>query len=84
MIILDTSAVIDLFRGRGALRETLDSEHAISVITVYEVQIGVKHRQAKAEGNIFRQFFRETKVLDFDWNAAESFIFLPTYQAQST
>ena len=71
MIVLDTSALIDFFRGIEKTREFMDKDVATTVISYYEILLGVKHRKARKEEQFFRRFFSEIEVLDFDRKAAE-------------
>lgn len=71
MIVLDTSALIDFFRGVEKTREFMDKDVATTVISYYEILSGVKHRKARKEEQFFRRFFSEIEVLDFDRKAAE-------------
>jgi predicted nucleic acid-binding protein len=71
MIILDTSVLIDFFRGEEKTREFLDEDVTTTIISYYEIFSGVKHRKARKEEQFFRRFFSEIEVLDFDLKAAE-------------
>jgi hypothetical protein len=71
MIVLDTSALIDLFRGSGRIREFVGEDGATTMISCYEIFAGVNHRKAKREEQFFRRFFSEMEILDFDMRAAE-------------
>lgn len=71
MIVLDTSALIDFFRGVENTREFMDNDVTTTVITYYEILSGVKHRKARKEEQFFRRFFSEIDVLNFDLKAAE-------------
>lgn len=71
MIVLDTSALIDFFRGVEKTREFMNNDVATTVMTYYEIFSGVKHRKARKEERFFRRFFSEIDVLDFDLKAAE-------------
>ncbi len=71
MIILDTSALIDFFRGEEKTREFMDEDVTTTIISYYEIFSGVKHRKARKEEQFFRRFFSEIEVLDFDLKAAE-------------
>ena len=70
MIILDSSAVIDLFlatpRGKK-IKEAIGHELiGVTSITVHEVLIGVKER----EKEVLDDFFRAITVLPFDADAS--------------
>jgi len=71
LIILDTSALIDLFRGSDAVRDFIGGDAATTVITYHEIFTGIKHRRARAEERFFKQFFSELPILDLDILAAE-------------
>lgn len=71
MIILDTSALIDFFRGEEKTREFMKDDVTTTVISYYEIFSGVKHRKARKEEQFFKRFFSEIEVLDFDLKAAE-------------
>lgn len=72
MIVLDTSAVIDLFRGGEVARSYLSSDSATTVITSYELLAGMKHRKAKSEERLIRRFFSEVLPLEMNRAAAEN------------
>lgn len=71
MIILDTSFLIDFFKGRNKTLDLVNSDVATTVITFHEIISGAKHKKAKNEEKFFRRFFSEIKVFDFDIRAAE-------------
>lgn len=71
MIILDTSALIDFFRGEEETREFMNDDVTTTIISYYEILSGIKHRKARKEEQFFRRFFSEVEVLDFDRKAAE-------------
>lgn len=71
MIILDTSFLIDLFKGERRTLSILDSDVATTIITYHEILSGIKHKKAKKEEMFFRRFFSKIKILEFDLNAAE-------------
>jgi len=71
MIVLDTSFLIDFFKGKNMPLEFINSDVATTVITFHEIISGVKHKKAKNEEKFFRRFFSDIKVLDFDLKAAE-------------
>ena len=70
-MVVDTSALIDFFRGAEEAREFLDGELATTVVTYHEILTGVKHRRARREERFFRRFFSLVDVLDLDREAAE-------------
>jgi len=72
MIILDTSFLIDFFRGKEeTLHVITDTDVATTVITYYEIFSGIFHKKAKKEEKFFRRFFSEVRILDLDMNSAE-------------
>ncbi len=71
MIVLDTSFLIDLFKGERGTLSIVDSDIATTVITYHEILSGIKHKKAKKEEMFFRRFFSKIKILEFDLNAAE-------------
>ena len=72
MIILDTSFLIDFFRGEEGTQAIIRTDVATTAITYHEIFSGIKHRKAKKEGEFFRRFFSRIRILDFDLNAALS------------
>ena len=71
MIVLDTSALIDLFRGGEEIRNIIGGDVASTAINYHEIFVGIKHHKAKAEERFFRRFFSDIKILDLDVIAAE-------------
>ena len=71
MIVLDISALIDLFRGSDQIRDFVAEDSATTMISCYEIFAGVNHRKARREEQFFRRFFSEMEILDFDMRAAE-------------
>lgn len=71
MIVLDTGALIDFFRGEENARKFMDEDVTTTIISYYEILSGIKHRKARKEEQFFRRFFSEIEVLDFDLKAAE-------------
>lgn len=72
MIILDTSALIDLFRGGNEIRKIVDDDDmASTAISYHEIYVGIKRNKAKAEERFFARFFSNTKILDLDRASAE-------------
>jgi tRNA(fMet)-specific endonuclease VapC len=55
--VLDTSALIDLFRGSEKAEGFVDDESATTVITYYEIFQRLKHKKPRAEENFFKYFF---------------------------
>ena len=71
MIVLDTSALIDLFRGGEEIRLEIGGDVATTAVNYHEVFAGIKHHKAKAEERFFRRFFSDIKILNLDLIAAE-------------
>ncbi len=72
MIILDTSFLIDFFRGKEeTLHVITDTDVATTIITYYEIFSGIFHKKARKEEKFFRRFFSEVRILDLDMNSAE-------------
>jgi len=71
MIVLDTSFLIDLFKGERKTLSIVDSDVATTVITYHEILSGIKHKKTKKDEMFFRRFFSKIKILEFDLNAAE-------------
>lgn len=72
MIILDTSALIDLFRGGNEIRKIVDNDDVSSTaISYHEIYVGIKRNKAKAEERFFTRFFSDTKILDLNRASAE-------------
>lgn len=72
MIVLDTSFLIDFFRGVPETRSCLGDEvYATTAITCHEILAGVKRTHARKEEEFFRDFFAQTPVLEYTIGAAE-------------
>jgi len=71
LIVLDTSALIDLFRGGEEIRKALGGDVASTAVNYHEIFAGIKHHKAKAEERFFRRFFSDIKILDLNLIAAE-------------
>ena len=73
MIVLDTSFLIDYFRGVEATYDLVseDDDVAVTTITYHEILAGLKRKRSKKEEKFFKRFFSEVKILPFDVKAAE-------------
>ena len=71
MIVLDTSALIDLFRGGEEIRKVVGGDVTTTAVNYHEIFVGIRHHKAKAEERFFRRFFSDIKILDFDLDAAQ-------------
>lgn len=71
-MLIDTSVVIDLSRGRAEARafvETLEGQPAVSVMTATEV---LRCARSKSESRLFERLFRSWTVLPFDLDVAQT------------
>lgn len=72
MRIIDTSILIDFFRGvfpaRDIIFETLP---VISIVSVHEIYTGLKFHQKKAEVAFFSEFFENIEIINFSMLEAE-------------
>ncbi len=58
MIVLDTSFLIDYFRGVESTYNLVDDEDvAVTVITYHEIMTGLKRKRRKKEEKFFKRFF---------------------------
>ncbi len=72
MIVLDTSFLIDYFRGVRATYSLVNEDDiAITTITYHEILTGLKRKRSKREEKFFKRFFSEIRMLPFDVRAAE-------------
>lgn len=71
MILLDTSFLIDFFRGVEATSSFVEDNVAVTVITYHEIMTGVKRKRATKEAEFFRRFFAQVRILTYDQKAAE-------------
>ena len=71
MIVLDTSALIDLFRGRNDILKSVDDDMASTAVSYHEIYVGIKRQKARAEEKFFRRLFSDIKILDLDKASAE-------------
>ena len=72
MIVLDTSFLIDYFKGVKATYSLVDEDDiAITTITYHEILTGLKRKRSKREEKFFKRFFSEIRTLPFDVRAAE-------------
>jgi predicted nucleic acid-binding protein len=71
MILLDTSFLIDFFRGVEATSSFVEDNVAVTVITYHEIMTGVKRKRATKETEFFRRFFAQVRILTYDQKAAE-------------
>lgn len=72
MIVLDTSVIIDYFKGKNKTFDIVGNSDAVTtVITYHEILSGIKHKKARKEEILLRRFFSDIKILDFDIKASE-------------
>ncbi|AEA46438.1 PIN domain-containing protein [Archaeoglobus veneficus] len=73
MIVLDTSFLIDYFKGVEETKHLVKSNDnvAITTVTYHEIKTGLKRKKMKKEEMLFRRFFSRIPILDFDIRAAE-------------
>jgi tRNA(fMet)-specific endonuclease VapC len=71
LIILDTSALIDLFRGGDEILKSLEGDVASTAISYYEIYVGIKRNKARSEERFFRRLFSDIEILDLDRSSAE-------------
>jgi len=73
MIVLDTSFIIDYFRGVEATYDLVDEgkEVTTTTITYHEILTGLKRKRSKKEEKVFKRFFSEVRILPFDDKAAK-------------
>ncbi len=72
MIILDTTFLIDYFRGEEKAKEIVEGEEiATTVVSYHEIMTGIKIRKAKKEERFFKKFFSDIPLPSYDWRVAE-------------
>jgi predicted nucleic acid-binding protein len=72
MIVVDTSVLIDFFKGKNKSFDISENSEAVTTtITYHEIFSGLKHKKAKKEEMFFRRFFSDIIILDFDLMASE-------------
>ncbi len=72
MIVLDTSVLIDYFKGENKSFDFVtNSDAAATVISYHEILSGIKHKKAKKEEAFYRRFFSNIKILEFGLKASE-------------
>lgn len=72
MIVLDTSFIIDYVRGLDETKDLIRGKYVVTtVISYHEIMTGVKMSKAKREEKVFRNFFSEIKILNFDLKSAD-------------
>ncbi|MDD5256275.1 MAG: type II toxin-antitoxin system VapC family toxin [Methanothrix soehngenii] len=71
MIVLDTSALIDLFRGGEEVKGVIGGDVTTTIINYYEIFVGIRRYRSRTEEKFFRRFFSDIRILDFNLTAAE-------------
>lgn len=71
MIIVDTSFLIDFFRGIQSTKPYANNDFVTTTISFHEIMTGIKRKKAKKEKQYFTRFFGEIPLLCFDRKAAE-------------
>lgn len=66
MIVFDTSALIDLFRGRNEILNSVDEDMVSTAVSYHEIYVGIKRKKARTEEKFFRRLFFDIKILDLD------------------
>lgn len=72
MRLIDTSVLIDFFRGVPVAKELMcEKTPAISTISIHEILSGLKYGNNKIEYAFFRNLFDNIELLDYTQKAAE-------------
>jgi tRNA(fMet)-specific endonuclease VapC len=72
MILLDTTFLIDYFRGRESLEHLIENDTGVTTtLNYYEIMTGIRRSKSKREENFFKTFFAKIELLDFTTQAAE-------------
>ena len=71
MIVFDTSALIDLFRGKNEILQSVDDDMVSTAVSYHEIYVGIKRQKARAEEKFFRRLFSDIKILDLDIASAK-------------
>lgn len=74
MYLLDTTAIIELFRGDTQVKEILERKRndcAATSVSYLEIFTRIYHKELKKEKKYFTQFFSSTPIYFFDLKAAE-------------
>ena len=72
MRLIDTSILIDFFRGVPPAKNlVLEEIPVISTISVHEIFAGFKYLNKQSESQFFRELFDNVELLDYSKQAAE-------------
>jgi predicted nucleic acid-binding protein len=72
MIVVDTSVLIDYFKGNNKSFDISENSDAVTTtITYHEILSGIKYKKARKEEMFFRRFFSDITILDYDLKASE-------------
>ena len=70
VILLDTSAAVELLRGRQPPETILDQAIGLSVVVEMELHLGVLHGGGRKEKDAVDAFLRSVKIFEWDSHAA--------------
>ncbi len=74
MYLLDTTAIIELFRGDAQVKQILGrkiDDSAVTSVSYFEIFTRIYHKQLKHEKKYFTQFFSSIPIYFFDLKAAD-------------
>lgn len=72
MRVIDTSVLIDYFRGVPAAKTLIcDEEPVVSMVSIHEIYSGLKYANSHVEQNFFDELFMNIVLLDYTRRAAE-------------
>lgn len=74
MYFLDTTAIIELFRGDAQVKQILRrkiDDSAVTSVSYFEIFTRIYHKQLKHEKKYFTQFFSSIPIYFFDLKAAD-------------
>ncbi len=75
MYLLDTTAIIELFRGDAQVKQILGrkiDDSAVTSVSYFEIFTRIYHKQLKHEKKYFTQFFSSIPIYFFDLKAADA------------
>ncbi|WEU40154.1 MAG: hypothetical protein OdinLCB4_006695 [Candidatus Odinarchaeum yellowstonii] len=61
-MVLDTSCLIDIFKGKEGILDFIDSDITTTVINYHEIMAGVKIRKLKERSVILKDFFENRNL----------------------
>lgn len=74
MFFLDTTAIIELFKGNERLKRVLEEKgdgSAVTAVSYFEIFTGIIHKRLKREETYFTRFFANVPVYHFEMKAAQ-------------